>query len=85
MWTFLNTFASIRPLAKEYSAFPYWGIMDRWDVWLFDYVCGESEHDFLNRTLVSAVQYIDEHDNMKIPQISNVLVIEANLNLVKYK
>lgn len=84
MWTFLRTFTSVKPLAKEYSAFPYWGIIDRWDVWLFDYICGESELDYLNRTLVAAVQFIDEHDNLKVPQISNVLVVEENLDLVKY-
>jgi len=84
MWTFLTTFSSIKPLPKEYSAFPYWGIMDHWDVWLFDYVNGESELDYLNRTIVAAVQFIDQHDNLKIPQISNVLVIEDNLDLVKY-
>lgn len=85
MKIFLDTFANIKPLAKEYSAFPYWGLHgQKWDVWLFDYICGESSADYLNRTLVAAVQFIDKKDNLKVPQISNALVVNDKLELVIY-
>ncbi|MEX0595427.1 MAG: hypothetical protein WD512_02925, partial [Candidatus Paceibacterota bacterium] len=79
MWTFLNTFSNIRPLRKEYSAFPYWGIvMDRLDVWLFDYIPGETEEDYIERAIMVPVQMIDNTDKIIKPKLSNILDIECD-------
>jgi hypothetical protein len=79
MWTFLNTFSNIRPLEKQYSAFPYWGIvLDRWDVWLFDYIPGETEEDYLERAVMVPVQMIDKMDRIIKPKLSNILDIECD-------
>jgi hypothetical protein len=77
MMKFLDTFL-IKPISKEYSGFPYWGfILDRWDVWLFDYIPGESSEEYLKRAIVAPVQLMDNNDNIKdLKLYSNTWEIE---------
>ena len=74
MRDFLNAFSSYNCIGKSYSAFPYWGnINGIWDVWIFDYMPGESFENYNQRVLLSPIQYIDEHDNLKPVNYNKIL------------
>lgn len=83
MRDFLNVFSSYNCISKPYSSFPYWGnINNIWDVWLFDYIPGESTEDYNNRILLTPIQYVDEKDNLKEPQIYKFLYQDFHVDQV---
>jgi len=82
MWFFLNAFSSFNPISKLFSAFPYWGLgkaENIWDVWLYDYTPRETDESYKNRILLCAIQFIDEHDNIKHPKFTNLKHLEYKI------
>ena len=77
---FLKSFRNIGTVSLEYSAFPYWGAVDKkTKVFLYGYQPKESVGSFTKRMMMCPIQMIDTSTKTIIqPDLRNILNVGTN-------